>query len=100
MLLNFIPQNKLLVERHSRSTVQNAVFCWDMLKGKAVKRITILTSAHHIPRARYIFKKLYSHMHVSLDFEAAPDDFDPIESVFYRVKEFLLLSWLKVFGVR
>jgi uncharacterized SAM-binding protein YcdF (DUF218 family) len=100
MLLNFVPHEKVMVERHSRSTVQNAVFCWALLKDKHVKNITVLTSEHHLPRARYIFRKLYSHMKVSLDFEAAQDTFDPIEGIFYRVKEFFLLLWLRIFGIR
>jgi uncharacterized SAM-binding protein YcdF (DUF218 family) len=100
MMLRFVPHQKLITERHSRSTVQNAVFCWAILKDRHPKKITILTSEHHLPRARYIFRKLYSHMHVSLYFESAPDNFDPIESLFYRLKEFFLLSWQRLFGVR
>ncbi|MFH1073151.1 MAG: YdcF family protein [Nanoarchaeota archaeon] len=99
MLLRFIPSGKLITERHSRSTVQNAVFCWELLKDRHSKKITVLTSEHHLPRARYIFRKLYSHMGVSLYFESAPDNFDPIESLFYRIKEFFLLSWQRLFGV-
>jgi uncharacterized SAM-binding protein YcdF (DUF218 family) len=100
MLLHFIPPAKLITERHSRTTIQNAIFCWELLKGKHPKKITVLTSAHHLPRARYIFRKLYSHMNVSLYFESAPDTFDPIQLFFLKVKEFLLLSWLRLFGVR
>ncbi|MBU2560912.1 MAG: YdcF family protein [Nanoarchaeota archaeon] len=98
MLLNFIPHEKILLERHSRDTVHNAVFCWELLKEKKPKNITVVTSEHHMPRTRYIFKRLYSHMGVSLKFEAAPDTFDPVESVYYRVKERLLLLKLRVFG--
>jgi hypothetical protein len=39
-------------------------------------------------------------MNVSLYFESAPDTFDPIQLFFLKVKEFLLLSWLRLFGVR
>jgi uncharacterized SAM-binding protein YcdF (DUF218 family) len=98
MLLNFIPHDRIIVEMHSRSTVQNGLFCWNILKGKDVKHITVVTSAYHIPRARYIFRKMYAHMHVSMEFEAAPDMFDPVESVFFRVKEFIALLKLRIFG--
>jgi uncharacterized SAM-binding protein YcdF (DUF218 family) len=98
MLLNFIPPDRILVERRSRSTVQNALFCWGLLNEEEVKRVTVVTSAHHIPRAKYIFRKMYAHMGVSLAFEAAADTFDPIESVFFRLKEFVLLLKLRVFG--
>ena len=98
MLLNFIPHDKIAVELHSRSTVQNALFCWNMLKNKDVKHVTVVTSSHHVPRARYIFTKMYRHMGVSLHFEGSPDTFDPVESVFFRVKEFILLLKLRILG--
>ncbi len=96
--MNHIPDGRILTERNSRDTVQNAVFCWELLKEKRPRRITIVTSAHHLPRARYIFTRLYSHMGVSLKFESAPDTFDPVAGVFYRLKETLLLAKIKVFG--
>jgi uncharacterized SAM-binding protein YcdF (DUF218 family) len=87
MLLNFIPESKIITERHSKQTVHNAVFCWEILKDKKPKHITIVTSDHHIPRTRYVFRKLYSHMGISLKFEGAADTFDPIASVYYHLKE-------------
>jgi len=100
MLLNYIPHDMVVVERHSRNTVQNAVFCWDILKSKSPKRITVLTSEHHMERAKYIFRKLYSHMGVSLDFEAAPDAFNPIEKALRGIKEKVLLLWIKIVGFK
>jgi uncharacterized SAM-binding protein YcdF (DUF218 family) len=99
ILINHLPHDRLVVERHSRNTIQNAIFCWEILKSKEVKHVTVVTSQHHLPRTKYIFRKLYSHMGVSLDFEAAPDTFDPIEKVYYHVKEKILLLWLKIFGI-
>ena len=52
MLLKFIPDDRILVETASRDTMQNAVFCWEILKGKKPKQITIVTSKFHIRRAR------------------------------------------------
>ena len=100
MCLNHLPHNKVLVERHSCSTVQNAVFCWERLKDKEVKRVTVLTSAYHLRRARYIFKQLYSHIHVTLAFESAADTFDPVESIYFRLREIIALLGLKIFGIR
>ena len=100
MLIRFVDSGKIITETSSRSTVQNAVFCWEMLKDKRPKKITVVTSAHHVPRARYIFKKLYSHMGVSLRFEPAEDFFDPFESFFYGLKERIFLLRLKLFGIK
>jgi len=100
MMLHFIPDSKMITERHSRDTVQNAVFCWNILKNKSPKHITVVSSAFHMRRARYIFKKLYAHMGVSLKFESAVDTFDPIEAVFYHTKELLSLAKLMILGFR
>lgn len=100
MMLKFVEPGRIITERHSRTTVQNAVFCWNILKDKRPKKITIVTSRHHMPRVRHIFSKLYSHMGASLKFEPAEDTFDPIEGTFYRLKELALLAKLKVFGIR
>ena len=98
MLLRFIPQEKMLIEPHSRTTSQNAVLCWALIKDKKPKKITVVTSNYHLARASYIFRKLYAHMGVSLKFEGAQDNLDPIESVFFKVKELVLFGWILVRG--
>lgn len=100
MLLNYIEQKKVLIERKSMTTVQNALFCWEMLKDKNPKNITIIAARYHVPRVRYIFRSMFSHMGVSLKFESAHDMLDPIEYVFYRVKEQFNMIGLKLFGIR
>ena len=99
MLMQHIPESRMVMERKSRSTVQNALFCWELLKDKDVKHLTVVTSEHHIPRARYIFNKMYAHMGISLRFEPAPDSFDRIERKFYWLKEHIALLTLKLFGI-
>lgn len=98
MLLNHIPHEKILVEHKSKGLVQKALFCWGLLKDKEVKHITVVTSGYQLKRAKYIFRKMYAHMGVSLSFEAAEDMFDPIESLYHRTKESVLLFKIKVFG--
>jgi vancomycin permeability regulator SanA len=102
MLLNFVPNSKIITEHHAINTVQNAVFCWEMLKDKKPKHITIVTSEHHLRRTRYIyiFKKLYAHMGVSLKFEPAEDTFDIVEAAFFHLKELVLLIKIKLFGFK
>lgn len=100
MMMRFISPDRIITERNSRNTVQNAVFCWELIKDRKPKHVTVVTSEHHLPRARYIFRKLYSHMGVSLRFEPAQDTFDPIEGAAFRLKEFAALARLKLFGIR
>jgi uncharacterized SAM-binding protein YcdF (DUF218 family) len=98
MLLNFIPHEKILVEHKSRGLVQKALFCWSLLKDKDVKHITVVTSEYQLKRAKYIFKKMYAHMGVSLSFETVEDTFDPVESLYLRIKEEVLMLKVRVFG--
>ncbi len=100
MVVNYIPDGKIITEQNSRSTVQNAVFCWELLKGNRPKSITIVTSDHHMRRTKHIFRKLYKHMGCTLKFKGSPDTFDPIEGVFYRMKESIALRKMMLFGVK
>jgi uncharacterized SAM-binding protein YcdF (DUF218 family) len=100
MLLHYIPENKIILERNSKTTVQNAVFCWEFLKNKDPKHITVVTSAYHIPRTRYIFRKLYRHMGSRLVFEPAANTFDPIELAYFTIKEFFATLKLRIFGIQ
>lgn len=100
LLIKHIPRNKIIVERNSLSTVQNAVFCWELIKDKKPKHITIVTSKYHMPRTKYIFRKLYKHMSASLKFEAAPDRFDLFQWMYYHGKEIVGMLKLKICGIR
>ena len=69
----FIPESKLIIENKSKSTLQNAVFCWEKIKDHKVKRITIVTSALHIPRVKYIFGSVFQHMGCIIKFAGVTD---------------------------
>ncbi|HII72550.1 TPA: YdcF family protein [Candidatus Woesearchaeota archaeon] len=100
MTLRFIPDKDIIVEKNSRDTLHNALFCWELIKDLHPKKITIITSEWHMPRTKFIFRKTYAHLESSLIFEPVTDNIDDIEMAFRKVKEFVLLSWLKVFGIR
>lgn len=100
MLLDHLPHNKVISEIKSRSTVQNALFCWEIIKDKKPKSVTVVTSEMNKARVSYIFRKLYAHMGVSLKFEAAPDDYDPIEKLYYWIWELCARAYYKIFGIR
>ncbi len=100
MSLKFIPPHKIVVEKNSRDLLHNALFCWEIIKDHHPKTVTVLTSDWNLPRAKYIFRRAYKHMNVSLKFEACYDNVDFIEFSYLKIKEFLLLSKLKLFGIR
>jgi uncharacterized SAM-binding protein YcdF (DUF218 family) len=51
-----IAPERILLERRSRSTYENAVFSRDLVKPKEGERWLIVTSAHHMPRSIGVFR--------------------------------------------
>jgi uncharacterized SAM-binding protein YcdF (DUF218 family) len=64
-----VPPEHILVEAGSRNTRENALFSYRLLKDKGVRRILLVTSAFHMPRAAAVFRKL------GLNVTPAPADF-------------------------
>lgn len=58
-LLNImgVPDSALWLEPHSRNTYENAVETKKLLDAKGIRRIILVTSAMHMPRAQAIFAK-------------------------------------------
>ena len=52
-----VPREAILLERDSRNTEENAVFSLKLLNPEGVTSLLLVTSAHHIPRARAWFLK-------------------------------------------
>ncbi|MFC1723759.1 YdcF family protein [Nanoarchaeota archaeon] len=100
MSMKYIPHEKILVENNSKDLLHNAIFCWELIKDHKPKKITIITSNWNLPRTRYIFKKTYKHMNVTLDFKPTEDNIDAIERTYLRIKELFLLTKLKFFGIK
>jgi len=50
-----VPGEALLLETTSRNTLQNASRTWELLEPRGVRRILLVTSALHMPRARMAF---------------------------------------------
>lgn len=100
LALKNIPDSKIITEKNSKSTIQNAVFTWELIKDNKPKNITVVTSAFHIPRTRYIFRKLYAHMGVSMKFIAAPDHVTGFDAFYLRLRERIALFDLKMRGFR
>jgi uncharacterized SAM-binding protein YcdF (DUF218 family) len=52
-----IPKSRLIMERRSRNTYENAQFTADMVKPKPGERWLLVTSAFHMPRSVGLFRK-------------------------------------------
>jgi uncharacterized SAM-binding protein YcdF (DUF218 family) len=51
-----VPENALWLQKASQNTHEDAVYSLELLKQKGVKRILLVTSAMHMPRAMALFK--------------------------------------------
>lgn len=95
-----IPVNRIITEEKSLSTIQNAIFTWELIKDKDIKKLTVLTSNFHIKRSRYIFKKLYAHMGVSINFIASKDNLRPVARFMRWIHETIETHKLRIHGIK
>ena len=65
-----VPESAMLLESESRTTRENAVYSERMLRARGIRRILLVTSALHMPRALATFKQL------GIDAIPAPTDFE------------------------
>ena len=52
-----VPRDRIIVERKSRNTVENAAFAKQLVMPKPGERWLLVTSAMHMPRAVGVFRK-------------------------------------------
>jgi uncharacterized SAM-binding protein YcdF (DUF218 family) len=63
-----LPRHRLILEKESRNTIENAVFSRDLVRPKPGERWLLVTSGYHMPRAIGVFRQ------VGFDVEAYPVD--------------------------
>ena len=68
-----VPEAALIVEQQSRNTRQNATASAQLLKKRGLRRVLLVTSAQHMPRAAGTFRTL------GLDILPSPTDFRAVE---------------------
>ena len=66
-----VPAAAIVEEPRSRSTFEDAIFTRDILRTNQVKRVLLVTSAVHMPRALAVFRKQCP----DIEFTPAPTDF-------------------------
>jgi len=66
-----VPEENIVVEEKSRSTLENAVMSKPILDAYGVKDVAVVTNKFHVDRSRYIFESMCQGY--NLKFEAAPD---------------------------
>jgi uncharacterized SAM-binding protein YcdF (DUF218 family) len=79
-----IPRARVLLEDRSRNTVENAIFSKALIQPKPDERWLLVTSAHHMPRAIGVFRKMgFSVEPYPVDWRTrgAPDAFRPFATL-------------------
>ena len=74
-----IDSKKILFEKRSRNTFENALYTGEIIDELKIKRWGIVTSANHMKRAIATFEK----QHPKIVFEAIPVDFQTANSVYW-----------------
>lgn len=57
--LQGIDYNRVILERESKSTLENAEFALDLLLERRVRSVILVTSNYHMTRALYIFQNIF-----------------------------------------
>ena len=56
-----IPLKDIILEKKSRNTMDNALFCRAIVLNNNFERIIVVTSPYHVTRAFLIFKNIFSY---------------------------------------
>ena len=92
----------VMIERHSQSTVENAIESAKILKDKHSSKILLLTSTYHMYRSLYVFKKIFPPETEFYPYPLETPNFTFYEwykhpkSMYLILKEFVKYQWYKI----
>ncbi len=87
-----VPSERLVLERNSTNTLENALHCRAILRAHGWQRITVVTDDYHLPRALLAFRLLGLHASGS----APPRDGDGVPRwlrTYAILRELVALPW-------
>jgi uncharacterized SAM-binding protein YcdF (DUF218 family) len=103
-----VPGGKILVETRSRNTRENALYAKEELDRVGAKKIILVTSAFHVPRAQALFRRLGIEVvpapsdYFTIDRKFNPFSFIPdtgsLERSQLAVKEYVAMTFYRAMG--
>lgn len=77
-----VPGEKIMVESRSKNTRENVVYTKEILDKIGAKRIILVTSAFHLPRAYALFRRIgMDTVPVAADFYVTDERYDPFSFI-------------------
>tara|TARA_Y100000310_G_C20689197_1_gene821092 strand:+ start:2212 stop:2703 length:492 start_codon:yes stop_codon:yes gene_type:complete len=92
-----IPRKDIILEERANTTIGNAYYCNKIMKKKNFKSAIIITSPHHIKRAKYIFEKIIPSK--KLEFVECKHNLRFFEAIPCHITEIKDILKLKILGI-
>lgn len=97
-----VPKEAVIIEKRANSTYQNALFCKEMLRGKDISSIIIVSSDYHMRRVQLTYSRVFADTNIKLIYSATKDPYfnetkwwSNNKSLLYTATEYLkLLGYL------
>ena len=83
-----VPQEALWLQSKSQNTYEDALYCAELLREKGVKKVILVTSAVHMPRAVKLFE------HQGIEVVPAPTDFRVTQESLDQLRHPNLTEWV------
>jgi len=93
-----VPAADILPIIDARSTIDDTVLAREALAGETLERLMVVTSDFHLPRARWIFARVFGE-EPRLEFVSAPSSLPRGMGLLIRVAEAAELARLRLLGV-
>ncbi len=87
----------IILEERSNTTAGNAYYCKKIMEKRDIESAIVITSPHHLKRARYIFKKIIPNKNI--EFKKCKNNLKFFERIQYNFGETKSLIRLMISGI-
>lgn len=88
-----VPASAILLERHARSTYENALFSLPILQKKKVKSIILVATPFHMRRSNMVFKEIFSKVGIEIIPHPIPNSDFKVKKWWKRHEETERVVW-------